>query len=41
MSFETSNQETLEINTNQLPKGMYIVRMIQSSNIVQGAKFVK
>ena len=41
MNVETYNQESLQISTNALPKGIYIVRMRQASNKMQGAKFVK
>jgi hypothetical protein len=41
MIVKTSNQERLEINTNSINKGIYIVRMKLASNKFQGAKFVK
>ena len=41
MIVEASNQERIQINTNTIKKGIYIVRMKLASNKFQGAKFVK
>ncbi len=41
MNVAAYNQESLQISTNTLPKGIYIVRMRQTSIKSQGFKFIK
>ena len=41
MDVKAHNQESLQISTSTLPRGIYVVRLRKEFNKVQGAKFVK
>ena len=41
INLKADNNESLEISTNMLPSGLYIVQMKLDSNEIQGVKFVK